>query len=352
MVGKGRLELPRFSAHDPKSCSSTNFDTSPLAFSREAAGTEQSGGLPGWMKSYHGWAATSIPGCCPKGIRQSHLVLSFRAGPSSCLKLPDPATDGYQQREQCHYQGDNRNQEVTGAAGRTYGSLHAGLARQALYALLALLTDIALGTQFSPCSGIAPGSESSCFAPFPLNAGNSCPSRHARHARHSCPSRHASAPGHPPSAHSSWLARRADIPPGTANYGRNGSGTGSRGCCCPRCVRRAAGWRRCIGRRSSGRVYIKIPIVAPRTPCQSLPSRYAPHLESYRLSGEGGTGCRRVYLNQELAGCVHIAVVHLGAVDKSRYQRSLRSQSIVDVGRAEDSMRYLSLGRHHRRNTD
>ena len=29
-VGKGRLELPRFSAHDPKSCSSTYFDTSPL----------------------------------------------------------------------------------------------------------------------------------------------------------------------------------------------------------------------------------------------------------------------------------------------------------------------------------
>ena len=29
MVGKGRLELPRFAAHDPKSCSSTYFDTSP-----------------------------------------------------------------------------------------------------------------------------------------------------------------------------------------------------------------------------------------------------------------------------------------------------------------------------------
>ena len=29
VVGKGRLELPRFAAHDPKSCSSTNFDTSP-----------------------------------------------------------------------------------------------------------------------------------------------------------------------------------------------------------------------------------------------------------------------------------------------------------------------------------
>ena len=29
VVGKGRLELPRFAAHDPKSCSSTYFDTSP-----------------------------------------------------------------------------------------------------------------------------------------------------------------------------------------------------------------------------------------------------------------------------------------------------------------------------------
>ena len=29
MVGKGRFELPRLSAHDPKSCSSTNSDTSP-----------------------------------------------------------------------------------------------------------------------------------------------------------------------------------------------------------------------------------------------------------------------------------------------------------------------------------
>ena len=29
MVGKGRLELPRLSAHDPKSCSSTNSDTPP-----------------------------------------------------------------------------------------------------------------------------------------------------------------------------------------------------------------------------------------------------------------------------------------------------------------------------------
>ena len=28
-VGKGRLELPRLSAHDPKSCSSTNSDTFP-----------------------------------------------------------------------------------------------------------------------------------------------------------------------------------------------------------------------------------------------------------------------------------------------------------------------------------
>ena len=31
LVGKGRLELPRFAAHDPKSCSSTNSDTSPRA---------------------------------------------------------------------------------------------------------------------------------------------------------------------------------------------------------------------------------------------------------------------------------------------------------------------------------
>ena len=30
LVGKGRLELPRLSAHDPKSCSSTSSDTSPL----------------------------------------------------------------------------------------------------------------------------------------------------------------------------------------------------------------------------------------------------------------------------------------------------------------------------------
>ena len=29
LVGKGRLELPRLSAHDPKSCSSTSSDTSP-----------------------------------------------------------------------------------------------------------------------------------------------------------------------------------------------------------------------------------------------------------------------------------------------------------------------------------
>ena len=31
VVGKGRLELPRLSAHDPKSCSSANSDTSPEA---------------------------------------------------------------------------------------------------------------------------------------------------------------------------------------------------------------------------------------------------------------------------------------------------------------------------------
>ena len=31
VVGKGRLELPRLSAHDPKSCSSANSDTSPRA---------------------------------------------------------------------------------------------------------------------------------------------------------------------------------------------------------------------------------------------------------------------------------------------------------------------------------
>ena len=29
LVGKGRLELPRLAAHDPKSCSSTNSDTPP-----------------------------------------------------------------------------------------------------------------------------------------------------------------------------------------------------------------------------------------------------------------------------------------------------------------------------------
>ena len=29
VVGKGRLELPRLSAHDPKSCSSTGSDTCP-----------------------------------------------------------------------------------------------------------------------------------------------------------------------------------------------------------------------------------------------------------------------------------------------------------------------------------
>src|SRR6185503_6133979 len=35
VVGKRRLELLRLAAHDPKSCSSANSDTSPLSRSRQ-----------------------------------------------------------------------------------------------------------------------------------------------------------------------------------------------------------------------------------------------------------------------------------------------------------------------------
>ena len=60
LVGKGRLELPRLSAHDPKSCSSTNSDTSPTqrdskpALSAEHAGPmglEPGVNRPFWISS-------------------------------------------------------------------------------------------------------------------------------------------------------------------------------------------------------------------------------------------------------------------------------------------------------------
>ena len=47
-VGKGGLEPPRLSAHDPKSCSSTNSDTSPRDRERAMPSDYSRPTLSGW----------------------------------------------------------------------------------------------------------------------------------------------------------------------------------------------------------------------------------------------------------------------------------------------------------------
>ena len=104
VVGKGRLELPRLSAHDPKSCSSANSDTSP----RERA----------WAAGRLWWVNYSI------GVTASHTVFRLHcleelAAQSAGLALLNNEVGGVVEcHEAAHSRGDVRDEVVVGLDAR------------------------------------------------------------------------------------------------------------------------------------------------------------------------------------------------------------------------------------------
>ena len=117
VVGKGRLELPRFAAHDPKSCSSTYFDTSPSDATLSEGGMKENvkRPIPCYWNHNTGLAATSMLSICASSpfngaaARRRNWQLSNRfEAPRSNGQWP-PATPGALSPERLSRSGSYRS---------------------------------------------------------------------------------------------------------------------------------------------------------------------------------------------------------------------------------------------------
>ena len=151
MVGKGRLELPRFAAHDPKSCSSTNFDTPPLALKDGSKPREQAGGPSPYMSNHTtGRAATSLV----FRLHCRHANEVFRRQD----EFGYPVCNSQIHRPMATRRASNATTSATmaikegsgtsGSSGIALGTLNALRSGRPRNALLTRLTDVSLG----PCT--------------------------------------------------------------------------------------------------------------------------------------------------------------------------------------------------------